>query len=154
MKQWQEAAKWFFDITGLEEHEWLERRHESIVAKANTSDMFIKNIHTGTELPAGHFSTHTINELLLPIAAKNTIPFHIHTQGARKFKKHVDTAHLQAYAPPHTMFQVASNFNCAEVPSPHTCIDSGYFVSNLAFDHTQGPAAWTGWGAIARRPCP
>ena len=45
---------------------------------------------------------------------------------------YVDVAYLQSRAKPHSMFQVASNFNCAEVPSPWTDMSGGRFVSNNA----------------------
>ena len=47
-----------------------------------------------------------------------------------------DIGALQATAPPHTLFQVASQFNCLEAPSPRLTDVHNYFD-----DPTQGPRA-------------
>ena len=47
------------------------------------------------------------------------------------------------------MFQVASNFNCLEVPGVSTDPERGDFVTNLMVDATQGPAASGGAAAAA-----
>lgn len=54
------------------------------------------------------------------------------------------------------MFQVASNFNCAEAASEAVSPDSRGFLEGYAFDRTQGPAASmsAGPGAVVRVHAP
>jgi hypothetical protein len=141
----QDVYTWFSDITGLPEHKWLEHRAESIILAPNGTDLLVRNLRTAELHEAGCFRTHSLSELSTrtkhAVQQKSPPPFELHLRSDRQGIRYVDVAHLQAHAQEHTLFQVASNFNCAEVP--HTSIhpNNGTFVSNLAIDHTQGPAA-------------
>ena len=139
----QDAHTWFSDITGLPEQEWLKNRAESIIAKPNGTDLMVRNLRTGALHEAGCFAVYSLADLIptTPPKVQNPPPFELHVRTDRKGIRLVDVAHLQTQAEENTLFQVASNFNCAEVPHKKIQMDNGSFVSNLAIDHTQGPAA-------------
>ncbi len=63
-----------------------------------------------------------------------------------------DTSALQFSAPENALFQVASNFNCLEVPKVNYDPFNGYFLTNQMSDLTQGPSAAGGaaFGSILR----
>lgn len=147
----QNIYNWFCDITGTPEQDWLNNRAQSISRAPNGTDLRIQNSKTGEKYEAGYFSVHPLEQLRASLSVQqSTHPiFEVHIRNADKDIKHVDVAHLQAHAPPKSMFQVASNFNCAEVAHQHVAIDSGIFVSRLALDTTQGPAASTSAGISA-----
>ena len=140
----QDAYTWFGDITGLPEHKWMKHRAESIIPAPNGTDLMIRNLRTQERHEAGCFRVHSLadlQQLNTTIQQEAPPPFELHIRTDRKGLRHVDVAHLQAHAEEDTLFQVASNFNCAEVPHTGIQPDNGTFVSNLAIDHTQGPAA-------------
>ena len=146
----QDTYTWFFDMTGLYEDDWLMQRDKSIIQKSN-GDLQIRNLQTGEHHEAGQFSVHNLHELTnhnLDVQTEYP-PFEVHIRSDRTGIRQVDVAHLQAQAPERTLFQVASNFNCAEVPSQHTDPTNGHFVTNLAVDRTQGPAASASGGISA-----
>lgn len=93
----------------------------------------------GTESwSAGEFRTPTVAELEagLPAGgAGGSLSFSI-LDGASPV---TDIGGLQATAPAHCLFQVASQFNCLEAPGPHLVPVSAYFR-----DPTQGPRAAIG----------
>lgn len=138
----QDVYSWFFDITGMQEAQWLERRHETILQAPN-GDLQIQNILTGDIYEAGAFTVYSIEELSHSICTEmqKIPPFEVHVRTNDAGLPYVDVAYLQAKAKDRTLFQVASNFNCAEVPHVTTYPNYGSFVSNLAIDSTQGPAA-------------
>ena len=149
MSSQQDAYTWFSDITGLPEYDWLEERHHSI-QQAPNGDLLVQNMHTKKIYEAGHFSVHSVEELTPPTTiATNPPPFELHIRTEERGKPFVDVAYLQAHAQEKTLFQVASNFNCAEVAHPYVEPDNGSFVSNLAIDSTQGPAASASGGVSA-----
>ena len=63
-----------------------------------------------------------------------------------------DTSALQFTAPENALFQVASNFNCLEVPKMNYDPFNGYFLTGQMTDSTQGPSASGGaaFGSILR----
>ena len=148
---YQDMYTWFADITGETEDIWLFERGFSISKSENIPDLIIENLHTGERHEAGHFSIHAIGTLSQSLQEKQSSPprFEIHVRNAHEGLRHVDVAHLQAHAKPKSLFQVASNFNCAEVAHSSVQIDGGSFVSNLAIDYTQGPAASASAGVSA-----
>jgi len=88
----------------------------------------------GRTFAAGKFSTPTIGELRSRLATR---------PGGRLVLSVLHGAHpltdigtLQATAPPGTLFQVASQFNCLEAPGSHIVP-----VRNYLSDNTQGPRA-------------
>ncbi len=146
----QDTYTWFENLTGLEEFEWLHQRQHSI-QQAPNGDLQIRNLHTGDCYEAGHFSVFSLQELSQHTSPSVATlpPFEVHFRTDNHGKPHVDVAYLQARANDQTLFQVASNFNCAEVAHAQVAPDNGYFVSNLAIDSTQGPAASASGGVSA-----
>lgn len=63
-----------------------------------------------------------------------------------------DTSALQFYAKQGTLFQVASNFNCLEIPHKNYNPFNGYFLTKQMIDYTQGPSASSGtaFGSVLR----
>lgn len=90
---------------------------------------------------AGRFSLPTLAELRarLPRGAGGRVRVH----ALEKTGAATDIGALQAFAPPGTVFQVASQFNCLEAPGPHV-VPVVHYIS----DPTQGPrasvSAWPG----------
>lgn len=150
MPSLQESMTWFETITGLPEYEWLSRRDESILEAPN-GDLQIQNVYTGQRFEAGNFSVHSLQDIAEPINSDiNTLPqFEVHVRTSHAGLPSVDVANLQAQAKSGTLFQVASNFNCVEVAHPSVHPDGGRFVTNLAVDSTQGPAASASGGVSA-----
>ena len=145
----QDTSTWFSDITGLPEQEWLDQRERGILQREN-GDLLIRNIQTQDIYEAGHFATHSLDELAqVSHGTGSWAPFELHIRRQENSTRSVDVAHLQANAPDRSLFQVASNFNCAEVSHPGIRMDNGYFVSKLAIDSTQGPAASASAGVSA-----
>ena len=147
----QDTYTWFADITGELEDVWLMKRKLGIIQSDHGPDLIIQNLQTGEKHEAGHFSVHSIDTLSQSLQKKQSVPppLTLHIRTSRERLRHVDVAHLQTHAKPGSMFQVASNFNCAEVAHSSVQIDGGNFVSNLAIDRTQGPAASASAGVSA-----
>lgn len=63
-----------------------------------------------------------------------------------------DTSALQFNSDNNTLFQVASNFNCLEIPRAKYNPFNGYFITKQMTDSTQGPSASGGcaFGSILR----
>lgn len=91
----------------------------------------------GRSYHAGRFETPTIGELktrlrAAPPATRGSIRISI----LRGSEPQSDIGTLQACAPPGTLFQAASQFNCLEAPGPHIVAVRQYLT-----DPTQGPRA-------------
>ncbi|MCY3003923.1 MAG: hypothetical protein NTV21_19175 [Planctomycetota bacterium] len=90
---------------------------------------------------AGRFSVPTLAELRarLPRGSGGRVRVH----ALEKTAAATDIGALQAFAPPGTVFQVASQFNCLEAPGPRVVA-----VQQYISDPTQGPrasvSAWPG----------
>ena len=146
--KWQNRFTWFKDWVGVSEAEFLNARHEYI-HRLDNGHLAIYNRESNQVWPAGNFEVQSIGDLIQNViiekndgSSKKCQPqIEIVVRRTEKALSHVDVAYLQSRAKPNSMFQVASNFNCAEVPSPFTDMSGGRFVSNNALDHTQGPAA-------------
>ena len=146
--KWQNRFSWFKDWVGVSEKEFLNARHKYI-RRLDNGHLAIYNRLSNQVWSAGHFEVQSIGELLQKVtteskdnSAKKALPqIEIIVRRTDEALAHVDVAYLQSRAKPNSMFQVASNFNCAEVPSPFTDMSGGRFASNNALDHTQGPAA-------------
>ena len=146
--KWQNRFTWFKDWVGVSEEEFLNARHKYI-RQLDNGLLAIYNRESNQVWPAGNFEVKSIGDLIQKVAieqndgsSKKSQPqIEIVVRRTKEALSHVDVAYLQSRAEPNSMFQVASNFNCAEVPSPFTDMSGGRFVSNNALDHTQGPAA-------------
>lgn len=166
-----DTPKWFKHVTGLEERELILNKSNSILsAVPNNIDekfgphLLIKNSANGKVWDAGAFKTWSLKELQNDSLSSticetkfvsNTCIFEIHIRLCAENLANVEISALQASndisceGDSCPMFQVASNFNCCENASRSTQLDSGYFVTNLMLDSTQGPAAASGAGIAA-----
>lgn len=136
---------WFHDMVGCSEKDWIRKKCPL------SSDRLKQEM--------GTFATKSIQELQTMV---DTQPYHGHkyliirTRNAGHVRPELfDTSALQSTARTGTMFQVASNFNCQEVASEATRVDSGEYIHNLVRDRTQGPSAAGGAvaGALLRLHC-
>ncbi len=148
---------WFEAVSGVPEDVWmLDHNKSASIVEGDPVDgntrwgphLFVKSLAAdGTKWDAGAFSVWSLSDLerqasLLPPRASNVpVKFEIHVRGpGSSGLPLVEVSRLQAAARPEDgphMFQVASNFNCLEVPSKTKRPDDGSFVTNLMYDSTQ-----------------
>ena len=140
-------------LTKLPVNERAKMMARVALADTRVVEVFV-NQKTGSMTPTGKFSTPTIGELravvdrLLPALSKHQEEEE-DKQGAEtklpeiSVLEGVDIGALQATltSEQRAMVQVASNFNCLEVPSAYSKPDGGKLVDMASADHTQGPAA-------------
>ncbi len=98
----------------------------------------------GETVPIGDFGIFSIDEMWALIDEVETPQKRVNC--GFKIIKHVDIGELQAklQTKDKAMIQVASNFNCLEVPGTSDWPDRGDFVEDMHYDSTQGPAACFG----------
>lgn len=132
------SADWFSHIMGINESEW--------------------DYTLPPGLDYGEFNTVSIRDLkqLANIPPElspqpSVPPLYVSVRRSFKHNELFDTSALQL-GTPHSMFQVASNFNCLELGSVLSNEFSGRYLTGLMTDTTQGPsaAAGAGLGAIKR----
>jgi protein-tyrosine phosphatase len=85
---------------------------------------------------AGRFETPTIAELKRRLQTRPHQRGHLRLSALRGTSTYGDIGYLQASAPPETLFQAASQFNCLEAPGARLVP-----VHDYPFDATQGPRA-------------
>ncbi|ATZ80746.1 hypothetical protein BMW23_0700 [Bodo saltans virus] len=133
---------WFEDYFGFSEKSWnykMESMPDFVQTHAGTfntySMIFLKKLCK-------------INELTPTMKHKKLVIFFRETRNNEEL---FDTSALQ-YTSKNSLFQVASNFNCHELPSEHMSVRTGRYLTDLMTDHTQGPSASAGaiFGAILR----
>jgi hypothetical protein len=90
----------------------------------------------GRSYAAGRFTTPTLGELRARVAARARAGGRLLLTILRGVHPRADIGTLQATAPPGTLFQVASQFNCLEAPGPRIVPVRAYVT-----DPTQGPRA-------------
>jgi hypothetical protein len=104
----------------------------------------------------GNFETITIDELKNKIKKfkENKQDINLIVKYRKKFNNNndFDTSALQFYSENNTLFQVASNFNCLEIPRVDYSPFNGRYLTNQMTDYTQGPSASGGavFGSILR----
>lgn len=129
-------SRWFEDVMGIPESQWD-----------------FTHIPQGVRDDMGCFETHTVKHLednaLCMLRPPITRPLIVTVRTAMIREEEFDTSALQVNGPERAMYQVASNFNCLEVGSERTNPFSGYFLTQLMSDSTQGPSAAAGAGAGA-----
>jgi hypothetical protein len=135
---------WFEHFFGFTESSWNY--------KMETMPQFVQN-NTGT------FNTYSITQLKESCKICDLKQTHEHRKLKIFFRKVrspeneqlFDTSALQ-YTSQKSLFQVASNFNCHELPSEHYSVRSGKYLTELMTDATQGPSAAAGtmFGTILR----
>ena len=99
----------------------------------------------------------SINELKalvadFPVNNPDGVKLHVDFRYTYDHMHLFDTSALQFTAPENALFQVASNFNCLEVPKANYNPFNGYFVTQQMTDMTQGPSASGGaaFGSMLR----
>ena len=164
------GINWIEHTTGLSEPEWLSARGESIKVNFASGDedpnpRFGPRLQVsgkGMAWNAGCFAVWPLSELETCAYGSETpstetpatdgddgdgpiveIMFRSTERGLHGVEVSALQASVEASQGPH-MFQVASNFNCLEVPSANGAPDEGDFCTELMLDHTQGPAAASG----------
>jgi hypothetical protein len=108
------------------------------------------NAVTGQQWPAGQFRCMSVKELAEQVGptsgdAGSSEEKSIHHHLVQKFRviDDCDIGRLQGTLKTDdcAMVQIASNFNCLEIPSRGTAPDYGHLVEGYASDTTQGPAS-------------
>jgi len=124
-------------ILGIPENELVKlENNEHLIVRY--SKMFI-NCENYETTNYGYFETKSIKELRELVEEnsqqiQNTVPFEI-LQG-------LDIGDYKVER--NSLVQVASNFNCLELPNRKSNPFSGYLVEDAHLDYTQGPAACFG----------
>lgn len=148
-------SEWLIELLGYNE--------KDLLSKIKKDEKIILN-EKYKKIKGGEFNLYTLSELKNTITDSNinininnninkSIPmFTIYVRNPGNHgDMYYDTSSLQRIikSDKPVMFQVASNFNCHENASPQTNLFSGYYLTNLMEDSTQGPSASAGAGAGA-----
>mmetsp|Transcript_40717 Transcript_40717/g.95899 ORF Transcript_40717/g.95899 Transcript_40717/m.95899 type:complete len:174 (+) Transcript_40717:65-586(+) len=144
-----DEGSWFEEAVGVTELEFLAQRGELLVETAGADASFgprlsIKHARTGELHDAVAFRVWSLDELSVELAARPaaapteppTEPpiFDIRTRRGRGAAglALVEVSAMQAAAEDGTLFVVASNFNCLEVPNQRSAPDRGRAPRRLA----------------------
>jgi hypothetical protein len=138
------------DIIGISELDLVtnHKHNRKKFIEECDNELYFVNSENGIITPIGNFQTLSIEEL------ENLIE-EIEYKGKNNNKNinceflildNIDIGSLQSTlkTTDKAMIQVASNFNCLEVPNIYTYPDNGHLVDNAHTDKTQGPAACFG----------
>ena len=120
-------SNWFEQLFGFEEgpYPWTQKQFA-------VDGPWLASKHNDRRYQFGHFSTPTISELRESVK-RNTGPSTLcHEVVGDALLLHADPANAG------DMFQVASQFNALEFPSPETVPEDG--ITDYEYDATQGPA--------------
>lgn len=132
-------TQWFPTLIGFQETEW---------------DFGLDSLPAHVMDGMGDFTTVSLMDLEATVELiphhETMPPIHLFTRSSLTHEEEFDTSSLQCKAPPNSIFQVASNFNCLEVSSTTDNPLDGTYLSFLMEDKTQGPSAMggTGYGSI------
>jgi hypothetical protein len=137
------AQNWFEQLIGRPESEF---------------NYTLAEVPTEHQPAMGQFSQPTINELKALVTTSfgvnnpNGVKLQVDYRTSYGHMHAFDTSALQFTAPENALFQVASNFNCLEVPKMNYDPFNGYFLTGQMTDMTQGPSASGGaaFGAMLR----
>lgn len=125
---------WFADLTGFD-----EQAVDDVAAQFAIDDEEIVSHANGRRMRVGHFETPSLSELRDRVPAATGAPTTVREVVEDVQSLHCDPAHAGA------VFQVASQFNTLEMPSPTVTPERG--VTGYVHDHTQGPACAIACGA-------
>ena len=136
---------WMHAFLGTTERGLLEVRERFLAADGGA----LLHPETGRRWPTGRFECPSVVELQERVAGLPARERPLAAEPASDVAPRltvadgVDIGRLQATLRTSdlAMVQVASNFNCLEVPSRRLLPDSGVLVEGYAVDATQGPAA-------------
>ncbi len=126
-------------IIGITEQNLVELSQEDKEKFIDRKALVFINKETNKQYPYGLFQTKTILELKNYVAT-----FEDQKTNECKFEilEEVDVGNI--IFNDNSMVQVASNFNCLEVPNRTYNVKCGFHVDKLHLDSTQGPAACFG----------
>ena len=125
---------WFADLTGFD-----EQAVDDVAAQFAIDDEEIVSHANGRRMSVGRFETPSLSELRDRVPAATGAPTTVREVVEDVQSLHCDPAHAGA------VFQVASQFNTLEMPSPTVTPERG--VTGYVHDHTQGPACAIACGA-------
>ena len=125
---------WFSDLTGFD-----EQAVDDVAAQFAIDEEEIVSIANGRRMRVGRFETPSLAELCHRIPTAPGSPTTVREVVAGVQSLHRDRAHAGA------VFQVASQFNTLEMPSPSVTPELG--VTGYVNDRTQGPACAIACGA-------
>lgn len=135
---------WFERLMGFNEKDFnytldeIPKEHIDKMGKFNTCSI--------KELKAMIFENEKFNK-------KNTNnKLQIYVRNSNNNIDIFDTSAIQFSAKENSLFQVASNFNCMEVPNVYYDVFNGKYITQMMTDKTQGPSAAGGaaFGVISR----
>ncbi len=120
-------SNWFEELFGFKEgpYPWTQKQFE-------VDGPWLTSKHSDRRYQFGHFSTPTISELRQFVKRDVGPSTLTHEVVGDALLLHADPANAG------DMFQVASQFNALEFPSPETTPEDG--ITNYEYDATQGPA--------------
>lgn len=126
--------EWF---VGVNERELIQQR------EAVFKDGCFVNAKTRVQWPAGQFDWPSLQELHEKVAGKVAPESAGRTSPVLRVVDNCDIGELQATltTEDQAMVQIASNFNCLEVPRRECLPDYGQLVQRYCIDSTQGHAA-------------
>ncbi len=137
-----ERLMWFEDILGFSEKDF---------------DYTLEEIPLNIREKMGKFETFNIIELkekFNKIKKKNNTHLQLNIKYRKTYNNNdkFDTSAIQFNSEENTLFQVASNFNCIEIPRADYNPFNGRFLTMQMIDRTQGPSASGGaaFGSILR----
>jgi hypothetical protein len=134
--------KWFEDVLGFEEKDF---------------NYSLEEIPSNIREKMGNFEQQSILELKKTFERKKKknnshIKLVVRYRNSYSHEISFDTSAIQFYSKENAVFQVASNFNCLEIPRAEYNPFNGYFLTKQMTDNTQGPSAsgGTAFGSILR----
>lgn len=147
---------WFYNVMDIYEHQWnfadLPKKEIDVKKMGKFRQISIGDLYELFEkLKKSGKISENINEESGEVCNAKFI-FRIRIDD-RVSNKLFDTSALQTrHGFKRPLYQVASNFNCAEAPSQLNNIFNGNYATKLTSDSTQGPSAagGAGHGAIER----
>lgn len=131
---------WFKQLFGFEETCYERAKLNFLYhppTAANNYQGTITSLANQKTFSVGKFSTPSLGELRTQILARSPTDQKINLTRFHTLVKDIYALHQEEQMAG-AIFQVASQFNCLEFPSPHHLPEHG--VTNYASDLTQGPA--------------
>jgi len=134
------AADWMPWFLGLQEEQLSADGVRQRIFDADSSTLL--NESTSQRWPCGRFSLESVSDLARALSEASQTSMS-EARVPLKVKDGIDIGDFQATLRTEdcAMVQIASNFNCVEVPSRSVLPDHGGLVRGYATDRTQGPAA-------------
>ena len=174
-----DVENWVYELTGVSESDFCQipeiELQKNFFAKDDKGNVYLKKRGRGdiqNAVLCGKFTCVSLEEMMSEDKHSNVISldesetpsktthckltFRTRQDSHEESIRQVDVCTLQALPENQfAMFQVASNLNAVEGISEEADIEEGRFLTDYAYDKTQGPAASisAGGAAIARLYC-